>query len=236
MPVDFVQQAAARAGLPDRMSLVDDGLVATLHAAFARHPWVEDVVQVRKTPAGNVHVDLEYRRPVAVVRVPDGLYPVDRQGTLLPPEDFSVAEAQRLPAVDGIRSVPHGAAGSDWGDVSVVAAARLAEALLQTDDSGSSHWDRWNAAAIVVPPRTKAEITLDDLSFELRTAGGSRILWGRPPGTQHPGELAVDQKIGRLEKYLADFGSFDRPHGPYEIDIRHWREISRRPLAVSQRP
>jgi hypothetical protein len=42
--------------------------------------------------------------------------------------------------------------------------------------------------------------------------------------------LTSSQKLARLEKYVAEFGAFDRPTGPYEIDIRHWQEITRRPL------
>jgi hypothetical protein len=235
LPSNFVEQVTTRAHLPATLSLLDERLVATLHAAFAQHPWVESVVKVRKTPGGRVLVDLEYRRPVAVVRVPDGVYAIDRDGTLLPPEDFSTADSQRLPVIESVKSVPQGPAGTHWGDVTVAAAAQLAAALLASDERGTAYWQKWNLAAITAPPRTTAEITLDDLSFELRTAGGSRILWGRPPGSTHPGELTVEQKTGRLEKYLADFGSFDRPHGPYEIDIRNWREISRRPLVISQR-
>jgi len=37
-------------------------------------------------------------------------------------------------------------------------------------------------------------------------------------------------------KYVTDFGGFDRPHGPYEIDIRHWQEISRKPSSVTYFP
>jgi hypothetical protein len=60
------------------------------------------------------------------------------------------------------------------------------------------------------------------------------VVWGRPPGNDHPGELEATQKIRRLEKYLADYGDYGQPNGPYEIDIRHWQEITRRPLAQEQ--
>ena len=70
----------------------------------------------------------------------------------------------------------------------------------------------------------------NDIPLELLAMGGSKIVWGRPPGNDHPGELEATQKIRRLEKYLADFGDYGKPSGPYEIDIRHWQEISRRPL------
>ena len=84
--------------------------------------------------------------------------------------------------------------------------------------------------SIVAPQRPDPKVSPAELTFELTSKGGSVIVWGRPPGTNHPGELTVEQKVGRLERYLEQFGSFDGPHGPYEIDIRHWQEISRRPL------
>ena len=64
----------------------------------------------------------------------------------------------------------------------------------------------------------------------LRTTGGSRIIWGRAPGSDRPGELSAEQKIGRMEEYLARKGGFTDPQGPLEIDIRHWKEITARPL------
>jgi hypothetical protein len=119
--------------------------------------------------------------------------------------------------------------------VAVLGAARLAEALLQAPSGQPSHWQRLNLIAIHVPT-LDGRTNIEDLSYELIAPGGSRIVWGRAPGSGHPGELSVEQKIGRLQKYVSDFGGFDRPHGPYEIDIRHWQEISRRPLSASAEP
>ena len=63
----------------------------------------------------------------------------------------------------------------------------------------------------------------------LGASRGSIIVWGSAESS-HPGELSAEQRLKRLDKYHADFGGFDKPHGPYLIDIRHWQEISRRPL------
>ena len=71
----------------------------------------------------------------------------------------------------------------------------------------------------------------DEAIYELRTVGGSHIIWGRAPDSDHPGELTYQQKIGRLEDYATRNGGFSDEHGPYEIDIRHWHEISRQPLS-----
>ena len=228
VPHDLVQQVVDLAALPEELSLLDDGVTAKVADAFRRHPWVAEVLTVRKFAPAQLTVDLRFRRPVAMVEVQQGVYPVDANGVLLPPSDFSVADTKHYPLVLNVQSTPLGPAGSDWGDINVSAAARLAETLLP-------HWRVLNLSSIHVPRQTTATVIGDDLQFELVTTGGSRILWGRMPGTGHPGELTAEQKINRLKKYLSDFGEFDRPHGPYEIDIRHWREISRRPVTRLRR-
>lgn len=177
----------------------------------------------------HVEAELEYRVPVAMIDVKTGVYPIDEEGVLLPPEDFTPAETRRYPLITGITSLPAGPPGSRWGDATVLAAARLAIAL-------ADHWDEFNLVAIHAPVPSSAVVDFDDLIFELHTRGGSRIVWGRPPGTGHPGELTVDQKLGRLKRYVTDFGPFDAPGPAFEIDIRPWQEITRRPLATAERP
>lgn len=233
VPHDLVEQVLKQAGLSaERLSLLDDDLTPTLHEAFRRHPWVAAVVRVRKSRPRRVDVDLVYRRPVAMVAVQGGMYPVDADGTLLPPTDFSLSDTGRYPQIRNVPSPPQGPAGTNWGDLAVLGAARLADALLQSPPGKPSYWKTLHLAAIRVPDGAGEQAALEELSFDLLTEGGSRIVWGRAPGSGHPGELSVEQKIGRLEKYLADFGSFDHPC-PYEIDIRHWQEISRRPLSAA---
>lgn len=227
VPVDLVEQVVKNAKLRETLSLLDDDLAERVAKAFRGHPWVAEVVQVRKSFPARIEVELKFREPVAMVAVTDGLYPIDANAILLPPIDFSVADARRYPVIRGVQSLPHGAEGRPWNDPAVTGAAQLAEML-------RPHWKKLSLAAIRLPRRTTAEVDPKNLTFELETRGGSRILWGRAPGTDHPGELKTKQKIGRLEKYLADFGSFDYPHGPYEIDIRHWQEISRRPLSAAR--
>ncbi|WP_339730927.1 hypothetical protein [uncultured Gimesia sp.] len=221
VPIDIVDQVIKRGPLPEQVSLLDQGLVLKVAEAFEKHPWVQNVVSVRKT--NTVVVEVVFRKPAAMVEGKQGMFPVDNEGVLLPPEDFSVSDARRYPVITGIQSVPEGPAGTFWGDLTVTGAAQLAEAL-------GPHWKELEIVSIEAPPRTTAVLSLDDLIYRLITTGGSEIVWGRSPKSQRRGELRVDQKIGKLEKYYRDYGGFDRPHGPYEIDIRHWQEISRRPL------
>lgn len=221
VPIDLVDQVIKRNQLPEKVSLLDRDLVIRIAEAFQKHPWVQKVVSVRKT--STVEVELQFRKPAAMVEFKQRLLPVDNAGILLPPEDFSVSDARRYPVITGVESVPAGPPGNAWGDVTVTGAAQLAEAL-------GPHWKELEIVSIEAPPRMSEASSLDDLIYRLITAGGSEIVWGRSPKSQRRGELRVDQKIGKLEKYYRDYGGFDRPHGPYEIDIRHWQEISRRPL------
>lgn len=239
VPHDLVEQVVQRAGLGDEVSILDPDITAEIAQAFQLHPWVAKVVRVQKSIPAAVSVELVYRRPVAMVQVKQGMYPVDANGILLPPTDFSVADTKRYPVIQNIQSTPQGPAGTNWGDIAVIGAARLADVLSQPinpEDSHATYWKKFGLTEIQVPRRTETDLSIDDMVFELHTAGGSRIIWGRVPGTGHPGELTAQQKIGRLQEYLTSFGSFDQPHGPCEIEIHHWQSITRRPLSAVDTP
>jgi hypothetical protein len=227
VPENLVAAVIEQSGLSDSATLLDEDLVGKVAAAFRKHPWVAEVISVRRIPPAQLQVEVTYRKPVGMVRVKQGMYPVDPSAILLPPTDFSVSDIKRFPKILNVQTSPEGPAGTNWGDVAVTGAARIAEAL-------ASRWQRFELVAILVPRQAAANTTINDLVYQLETAGGSRIVWGRAPRTNHPGELSTDRKIGRLQ-YLSDLGGFDRPLGPYEFDIRHWQEITRRPIAADSR-
>ena len=227
VPQDLLQQVIRQSDLPTTFSLLDDSLVQTLAEAFEQHPWVDSVESVRKHPDAGIEVKLNYRQPVAMVEVSEGLLPIDGSAVLLPPIDFSYADTQRYPHIEGTITIPDSEVGKVWEDRRIQGAARIAAAL-QTE------WQELKLKSILLPIDEGSTDEADALSFVLKTEGGSRIHWGRAPESGHPGELTVAQKIGRLQQYLQQFGSFDAPHGPYEIDIRHWQEISRRPTTASR--
>jgi hypothetical protein len=225
VPTDLVRQVVDAAHLSRDLSVLDPRTLPEVAAAFEVHPWVDHVDRVVARSPPGLRVDLAYRIPVAMIRVQGGVYPVDREGTLLPPDDFSLKDAEGFPLVSGVKSMPHGPAGTPWGDEVVLEAARLAETLTPI-------WKRLGLERIASPRAQSPDLGLPETAW-LVQSNGSWIVWGRAPGGDHPGELSAAQKIGRLEKYHADFGGFDKPHGPYLIDIRHWREIARRPLKSS---
>ncbi len=227
VPENLLEQVRELGKLPRELSMLDEKLATKLADAFARHPWIARVVSVRKSYPAKVTVELEYRQPVGMVQVKGGRFPIDAAGVVLPPGDFTTADLKRFPMIQG--PVPPASLhpGVAWKDPSLQAAARLAQLLAPT-------WSKLRMESIVTPNRTDMKSDPSKITLKLQASGGSQIVWGRAPGTEHPGELTTTQKVGRLEKYISEFGGFDRPNGPYEIDIRHWQEISRRPLASEQ--
>lgn len=227
VPENLVQQVEELSELPSDFSLLDNQLTSEVMKAFRRHPWISNVVRVQKSFPASVVVQVQYRRPVAMVEIAAGRVPIDVHAVVLPSADFSASEASQFPLIRNVASVSPAQPGMTWNNPGLIAAARMA-ALLE---------DRWKALrleAIVIPRNVTSATDPTDIPLELVALGGSKILWGRAPGNDHPGELDATQKIRRLEKYLADFGDYSKPNGPYEIDIRHWQEISRRPLSSQQ--
>lgn len=223
IPADLIEQVERIAGFTGELSILDDHLASDIAEAFSRHPWVAKVVRVKKAFPSSISVELEYRRPVAMVQVGTTRIPVDNQAVVLPVGDLSQEECDRLPLVQNILSKPAARPGIIWSDPNLQVAIRLADLL----------GDKWNALkleAISVARHVDLAEAADDVQLELSGLGGSKILWGRSPDSDHPGELEPSQKIRRLENYLAEFGDYGQPNGPYEIDIRHWRENTRRPL------
>jgi hypothetical protein len=119
----FLSEVQYHANLPDRLELLDDTLSRHLAEAFLRHPWVEQVEQVRITPPSRIEARLVYRRPVLAVPVADHLRAVDRHGILLPPS----APTDGLPIFSGAARTPAGPAGTPWGDEAVEEAARRSQ-------------------------------------------------------------------------------------------------------------
>jgi hypothetical protein len=224
VPQNLVRQVFEQAGLVERESLQDPALSEKIAAAFHVHPWIQKVVSVRKSYPARVHVEVVYREPVAMIRGIDGYYPVDRRGVLLPAQDFSSDDVANFPVVERVASVPMGKLGEPWGDPVVSGAAELA-AVLSKEQNGKSWWKELELASILVPRRVALTESMDELQYELRTSGGSEILWGRGPQSTHPGELTVAQKIQRLANFHSDYGGFDDQHGPQKIDIRPWQGI-----------
>jgi hypothetical protein len=226
----FLSEVQYLGNLPDQLHLLDTDLVERLTDAFACHPWVESVEEVRIVPPKQVEIRLVYRTPALKVIVVAGPKQTNRAGsasaqsgqeTPAPGSTFEVDGAgillrglvpsENLPHFETIHP-PTGPAGTAWGDMAVEAAARTAGFL-------RSYQDRLHISTI--------EGNANDLM--LKNSLAARILWGRPPGAELPGEATADQKVQRL----LDFSAKDRtPPETCEYDVRPKAQALRRSLST----
>src|SRR5262249_36346398 len=80
---DFLAEVQYLAGFPDQVRLLDDGLAERLRDAFAKHPWVLGVNDVKIT-SWRIEVRLRYRRAILAVPFDGQMRAVDGNGILLP--------------------------------------------------------------------------------------------------------------------------------------------------------
>jgi hypothetical protein len=119
---EFLSEVQYLARLPDRLPALADETPTRVAGAFAKHPWVEKVQEVRILPPDRAQVRLVFRTPVLAVPQPNGPRAVDAHGILLPPS----APTDGLPVFRGSAAPPAGLAGEPWGDREVEAAAAAA--------------------------------------------------------------------------------------------------------------
>lgn len=224
---DVKKEAIRDAGLDASASILDAKLAERISQAFALHPWVAKVARVQKFSPARVEVDLVYRKPVLMVEVPGGLYPVDAEGVLLPSIDFSPIEARRYPRLSGVEPVTSSPVGTRWRDARVDGAAEIAALLL--DD-----WNDWSLQRIAPAAGATSQ---GDPSFDLYTKSGSRIAWGRAPSyaqsSSSGSEVSATEKLARLRKYFAQNSSLEGTQGPQDLDLRPAKDMVVSPRTAS---
>ncbi|MCA9042127.1 MAG: hypothetical protein KDA65_17375 [Planctomycetaceae bacterium] len=225
VPAHFLNSVLAKQTIPE--SVLEPELAQTISTWFRNEPWVKKVNAVRISYPPAATVELTFREPVAVVELEGRLHPIDADAVILPREDFSPATLERFPILQPSKVPPPLYEGIVWDDDVIKKGAVLANQL-------KPYWKQFDFVAIRALPKTEAHSLSEnqdyDPAFEILSASGSVIIWGRSPNSTHPGELAFDEKIRRLIAYQERFQGFAQPNGPYEIDITHWTDISRRVL------
>jgi hypothetical protein len=171
---NFVAEVLQSSGLDTSATLFDDSLPQKLSQAFLASPWVEEVRRVQTYYPSGAEVQLVYRTPAALVEMSSqGLYPVDRNGILLPTDYFiNVApeEKANYPRITGIRSAPLGVAGTLWGDPLVHAAAQLAGLLEDVSQK---------LGLVKIIPSRETTPTGYRIICQLQTNSETEIFWGR---------------------------------------------------------
>lgn len=212
------------------LSIVDDTLVDRIVTGFSQHPWVAKVQRVAKQ-YGSVKVDLVYRKPVCMVQVPGGFFPVDVEAVLLPSEDFTPVETTRYPRLQGVDRGPTGMVGSRWSDAKVIGGAEIAAVVIDVwEPMRFDHIEPSDAdPTIGGAGGTNSQTTPDSLMgrpaepfFTLVTHSGTRVLWGYAPGANAKGWPSTEEKLARLKRYLEKNDTLDGPEGlPKQVlDVR----------------
>lgn len=207
------------------LSIRDPDVTVRVAQAFAMHSWVAKVNRVSKHYPATVVVDLEYRRPVAMVEVPrellpvevdyDALFPVDSAGYVLPFDDFyqhSRDQLSKYPRILAGNATPAGPPGTPWGDRRIVGAARIASVL-------QDEWTELKLHRIVVGDSSTAETLQEEPVFELQTRNGVSLIWGHAPGSESAGEVAAEGKVERLRKLAKAHGSLEEIDPRQPIDL-----------------
>lgn len=210
----------------NELHILDPELALQIQQAFSLHAWVADVRRVRKRFPPHVLVELEYRRPVAMVKaVSGGYWPLDAEAVLLPPEEFSPEQTRHFLRVLAENSQPAGPVGTPYGDDRVVGAARIAELL-------AAHRELLGIDHVRATSQSAGQGSPAEPTYTLYTAAGTRILWGRAPGREGPGEVTGTEKVARLLAFHRSRGGLDSEEGPAEIDLRDPSGIGVSPRAA----
>lgn len=228
VPATLIDDVLASSGLPNRVSLLEPNLSRDISLALENHPWVRKARLVRLTNEPALQALIEYRVPVAFVRTQQGYYPIDAEGVILPLGDFTETDFSRLPWILNATEPANPQPGEKWELPAIEAAAEIA-GILTPEGNMERYWKHFRLTGILLPAATNESLLPEEMTFELLTAGGSRVVWGRPPGHDDL-EPTPEQKLGRMEQYIERFGDFDSPDGPYRIDIRLFDAISLEPL------
>ena len=220
-----------------QMSIMDDNVTERVAQAFSLHPWVESVVRVSKHHPALINVELEYRKPVCMVMVrgsgsdKNGLYPVDVHGILLPGiDDFTQVEASQYPCLDPVEQLtaPTVALGEHWGDERVVGAAEIAGAF-------GPDWQKLQLKRIA-PETAQRSAYPGVFSYVLFTRGGTKIIWGRPPGSELPSEARAADKIAWLKEFVEVRGSLDGSEHRMLLDVRNRKGLEERERLAKKKP
>ncbi len=207
---DVRGEALRDGSLDGPMSILDPQLTSRIAKAFELHPWIEQVVAVRKFSPARVEVELVYRKPVCMVEVPGGLYAVDKHGVLLPSTDFTPTDAARYPRLGGVALATESLVGTRWEDGRVQGAAHIAANLA----------DAWTELQLVRIVASSDHIPM----YELQTTRGTRVIWGFAPG-EDAHEPSPADKIAALREHLAKRDTIP-VQDAIELDLRHTRSAS----------
>jgi hypothetical protein len=210
---DVRAEALRDASLDPPLSLINTSLPERLAKAYSLHPWVSRVDGVQITYPAHANIKLQYRQPVAMVELANGLLPIDSAGTLLPPSDFEnhpdVLKYPRFAVNVGSPTAP---AGTVWENPLVLGGAQISAALTPLWNQAALQRLRWVEDLANVGSITR--------HYVLETKNGGTLIWGQAPGREHVGELPAADKIAALKRWSEQPGGIDAVVKQSTLDLR----------------
>lgn len=211
---DIRAEALRDASLDPPLSILDTAQQSErLFKAFSLHPWVSRVENVQLTYPAHAKINLQYRRPIAMVDMSNGLFPIDAAGTLLPTGDFAnhpdLLKYPRLVVKIGSPTAP---AGTVWENPIILGGAQIATALEPLWNQAQFMSIRWIEDLANVGTLTR--------HYVLETKNGGTLIWGQAPGREHVGELPLVDKVAALKRWSDQPGGLDAVVKQNTIDLR----------------
>ena len=213
-----IRAEVVRDGSLTDLSMLDTQLTVKVEQAFAMHNWVEDVTRVNKYYPGRVIVEMVYRKPVAMVEVSingqPGLLPMDINGVLLPPADFTAEQTREYLRISVPDAAPNGPVGSPWGDPRVAGGARIAAVF-------EGRWKALGLYGVAVSQTDSFSGSAPEPTYYLFTKNAVRVIWGEAPRVDSMVEAkAALAKVARLAKYVESNGPLESMTESTDIDLR----------------
>lgn len=202
------------------------GLLQAADLLRSKHDIVKELRQIRRTPQGTIEIDLDFRKPAAIVRMrnertgelmDDGYHVIDDMGyQMYGPRYMNELADRNLPQILGVNSKyrPKDNLGEyRWQGPEVDAALALIAELRKTPAIDLIESISVNAT----DERGRIRLVINT---EVRPTASSQtvncqIVWGLPPGQERTIEPDPDRKLAALIATLAS--------GEYKMG--HWKQV-----------
>jgi hypothetical protein len=161
-------------------------LVQQIHKALMDSGWVSDVHRVVLDNDGVIHIDADYRRPVAMVQFTDDrdrdLYvAVDGDGVRLPELYERVEPDSGWIRIFGVQERPP-EPGSAFQGKDAMAGIRIAREIISRETDEQPYWNRINGITVL---NYGGRQRRDDAHIKLlRRDGGIPVIWGSAMGEE----------------------------------------------------
>ena len=197
----FSEAIHASMQMTGKVSLFDKGVVNQLLNKYQKNGWVSKVKSIEKQFPNKIKMQLELRRPVAVVEMKkwsnrSSYYLVDQDNVRLPGEYYTIPSIPiTLPVIVGVRSSPP-LAGEKWLDKGLSDALDVAGVLKKYQV-----YPKLDVAGIDIS-NIDGKVNKKSSEIVIVTKKNVQIEWGRPIKTNKLFEISAEEKIKNLYRVL----------------------------------